>query len=297
MNLGWVLVLLAGAGAGMAGGAHALPPAVVAQSDLLPRLDVPYVPTQSEVVAEMLKLADLNQDDVLYDLGCGDGRLVITAAQKFGARGIGVDIDPERIEESERNAKQAGVTGRVKFFEQDLFRTDLREATAVTLYLFPDVNVRLRPKLLRELKPGTPVISNEFNMGEWEADRVLRVQAPDRIYVVYYWLVPAHAEGTWQWRLPSPTGPVDYTLQLRQQFQKVSGTATVNGKAASLTDVQLSGNQLNFTIQAQEQTPTVRFNGHLSGDSIRGTASGLAANKSEDWKADRTVRLAPGWVR
>lgn len=294
MGLG-VVALLAGAGAGSLSGMHALPPAIVAQSDLLPRLDVPYVPTQSEVVAEMLKLADLNQDDVLYDLGCGDGRLVITAAQKFGARGVGVDIDPERIEESERNAKRAGVSERVKFFEQDLFRTDLAEATAVTLYLFPEINVRLRPKLLRELRPGTPVVSNEFDMGEWEADRVLRVQAPDRVYVVYYWLVPVHTEGTWQWRLPSPAGPVDYTLQLHQQFQKVSGTATVNGKAALLSDVQLSGDQLHFTIQTPEQTATAtRFSGRLSGDSIRGSA---LSGKPEDWRADRIASPVPGWMR
>lgn len=296
MGLG-VVALLAGAGAGSLSEMHALPPAIVAQSDLLPRLDVPYVPTQSEVVAEMLKLADLNQDDVLYDLGCGDGRLVITAAQKFGARGVGVDIDPERIEESERNAKRAGVSERVKFFEQDLFRTDLAEATAVTLYLFPEINVRLRPKLLRELKPGTPVVSNEFDMGEWEADRVLRVQAPDRVYVVYYWLVPAHAEGIWQWRLPSPAGPVDYTLELGQQFQEVSGTATVNGKTASLTDVQLSGDQVRFTIQAREQkAAAVHFSGRLNGDSVKGSVSGLAG-KPEDWKADRTTSRAPGWMR
>lgn len=290
-----VLVLCVGLAGWSAERSYALPP-VMAQSDLLPRLDVPYVPTQYAVVTEMLKLADLNQEDVLYDLGCGDGRLVVTAAQKFGARGVGVDIDPERIEESERNAKRAGVSGRVKFFEQDLFRTDLREATAVTLYLFPEINVRLRPKLLRELKPGTPVISNEFDMGEWEADRVLRVQAPDRVYVVYYWLVPAHAEGIWQWRLPSPAGPVDYTLELGQQFQEVSGTATVNGKTASLTDAQLSGDQVRFTIQAREQAATAaRFSGRLSGDSIRGSVS--LVGKPEDWKADRTTSSAPTWMR
>jgi SAM-dependent methyltransferase len=152
--------------------------------------EVPYVPTPNNVVEEMLKVANVGKDDVVYDLGCGDGRIVITAAQKYGARGIGVDISPDRIKESNENARKAGVADRVKFLQQDLFETDLREATVVTLYLLPDVNRRLRPKLFRELKPGTRVVSHAFDMGEWTPEKVLKVtSAADRDRTIYYWVI------------------------------------------------------------------------------------------------------------
>ncbi|MGH9901898.1 MAG: SAM-dependent methyltransferase [Pyrinomonadaceae bacterium] len=149
--------------------------------------DVPYVPTPDAVVAEMLKVANVGKGDVVYDLGCGDGRIVITAAQKLGARGVGVDINPERIKESNENAQKAGVTDRVKFIQGDLFETDLKEATVVTLYLLPEVNLRLRPKLLRELKPGTRVVSHAFDMGDWAPEKTIHVDGR----TIYYWTVPA----------------------------------------------------------------------------------------------------------
>lgn len=152
--------------------------------------EVPYVPTPEEVVDAMLKLADVKKDDIVYDLGSGDGRLVITAVKKFGARrGVGVDIDPERVRESNENAQKAGVTDRVKFLEQDLFETDIKEATVVTLYLLPDVNLRLRPKLLSDLKPGTRVVSHSFDMGDWKPDKTENVGGRN----IYYWVVPAKA--------------------------------------------------------------------------------------------------------
>jgi ribosomal protein L11 methylase PrmA len=156
-----------------------------------PQKDVPYVPTPQEVVDEMLKLADVTKDDVVYDLGCGDGRLVITAVKKFGARrGVGVDIDPERIRESNENAKAAGVADRVEFRVQNLFETDFKEATVVTLYLLPDVNLKLRPKLL-ELKPGTRIVSHAFDMGDWKPEKTVTVEPGKR--TVYFWTVPAKA--------------------------------------------------------------------------------------------------------
>ncbi|NDJ15778.1 SAM-dependent methyltransferase [Myxacorys almedinensis] len=148
--------------------------------------DVPYVPTPQEVVNEMLQLANVGPNDVLYDLGSGDGRIVITAAQKFGTRGVGVDIDPERVAEANANAQTAGVTDRVEFRQQDLFQTDLREATVVTLYLLPEVNQRLRPKLFSELKPGTRIVSHAFDMGNWKPEQVRQVNGR----TVYYWTVP-----------------------------------------------------------------------------------------------------------
>lgn len=151
--------------------------------------DVPYVPTPQNVVDEMLTLANVTKNDVVYDLGCGDGRLVITAVKKFGAkRGFGVDIDPQRIAESNANAKSAGVTDRVSFAVQDLFQTDLKEASVVTLYLLPAVNLKLRPKLLSELRPGTRVVSHSFDMGDWKPEKTLVVQPGGQI--LHLWIIP-----------------------------------------------------------------------------------------------------------
>ena len=152
--------------------------------------DVPYVPTPNEVVTQMLQIANVKKGDVLYDLGSGDGRIVISAAQKYGTRGVGIDINPERISEANANAQAAKVTDRVQFRQQDLFKTDLSEATVVTLYLLPDINVKLRPQLFKQLKPGTRIVSHDFDMGEWKPERVVQVQGPTRQHTVYYWVVP-----------------------------------------------------------------------------------------------------------
>jgi SAM-dependent methyltransferase len=157
------------------------------------RFDVPYVPTHERVVEEMLKMARVTKDDVVYDLGCGDGRIVITAAKKYGARGVGVDIDPERIKESKENARKAGVTDRVTFVQRDLFKMDLKEASVVTLYLLPEINLKLRPKLFKELKPGTRIVSHDFDMGEWKPERTVNLRV-DRNHVLYYWTIPAKAD-------------------------------------------------------------------------------------------------------
>ncbi|HKO96465.1 MAG TPA: class I SAM-dependent methyltransferase [Pyrinomonadaceae bacterium] len=154
-----------------------------------PAKDVPYVPTPQVVVDKMLEVAAVTKGDVVYDLGSGDGRIVITAAKKYGVRGVGVDIDPERVQEANANAVLAGVADRVKFLEQDLFKTDLKEASVVTLYLLPEVNLRLRPKLWKELKPGTRVVSHAFNMGDWKPDQTLQVEGR----TIYYWVIPTVA--------------------------------------------------------------------------------------------------------
>ena len=151
--------------------------------------EVPYVPTHERIVAEMLKVAKVGKSDVLYDLGSSDGRIVITAAKKFGTRGVGVDVDPVRVKEARENAAKAGVADRVKFLQQDLFETDIREATVVTLYLLPEVNLRLRPKLLSELKPGTRVVSHNYDMGDWTPLKTLQVRVPED-HTIYYWVVP-----------------------------------------------------------------------------------------------------------
>lgn len=149
--------------------------------------DVVYVPTPQEVVNEMLKLAQVTKDDVIYDLGSGDGRIPITAAQRHGTRGIGIDINPQRIREANENAREAGVTDRVEFLQQDLFESDISEATVVTLYLLPELNLRLRPQLFEQLRPGTRIVSHDFDMGDWEPDRVV---ATNEGSMIYLWVVP-----------------------------------------------------------------------------------------------------------
>lgn len=154
-------------------------------------LDVPYVPTPTEVVDRMLKMAKVNKEDLLYDLGSGDGRIIITAAKEYGARGIGYDLNPQRIKESNENAQRAGVTDRVRFTQQDLFEADLSGATVVTLYLLPDVNLKLRPKLLRELRPGTRIVSHNYDMGDWQPEAVAEIEVKGTKHYVYSWTVPA----------------------------------------------------------------------------------------------------------
>ena len=154
-------------------------------------LDVPYVPTRDAVVAGMLELGGVKKGDILYDLGCGDGRIVITAAQKFGARGTGIDIDPVRIREAQENARKAGVADRVKFIEQDLFDAKISDATVVTLYLLPAINLKLRPKLLKDLKPGTRIVSHAFDMGDWKPEKEIEVDGEQ----LYFWVVPPARPG------------------------------------------------------------------------------------------------------
>lgn len=159
----------------------------LAQEKKLREPDVIYVPTPQEVVDEMLKLAEVKRGDIVYDLGCGDGRTVITAAKQYGVRAVGIDINPERIQESLDNAKEAGVTDKVAFRNEDLFEANIKEATVVTLYLLQSLNVKLRPKLWSELKPGTRVVSHAFDMGDWEPEKEIEVDGRR----VFLWRIPA----------------------------------------------------------------------------------------------------------
>ena len=174
--------------------------AVAQTSQSQHKLDFPYVPTPEEAVKAMLKLADVKKSDVVYDLGCGDGRIVIAAAKEYGAHGVGIDINPERIQEAEENAKRAGVENLVRFEENDLFKADIHEATVVTLFLLNSVNLKLRPKLLKDLKPGTRIVSNTFDMGDWKPDKELAL--PDDSdgddfglsHKFFLWIVPERKE-------------------------------------------------------------------------------------------------------
>jgi SAM-dependent methyltransferase len=250
--------------------------------------DVQYVPTPHNVVAEMLRLTKVTKHDVVYDLGCGDGRLVITAAKRFGARGLGIDIDPQRIRESRANARKAGVMDRVQFRQQDLFEADIREATVVTLYLLPKLNVQLRPKLLRDLRPGTRVVSHDFDMAEWQPDQTVRVKGPAREHQVYSWVIPADVSGVWRVHVPAPTGAPPYLLRLQQQFQEVHGTISADGQDIPLTNATLTGDHLRFTVTTGDQVK-MSFDGRVKGQAMRGSVDvqGGATAGRYDWRSQR----------
>ena len=167
----------------------AAPAPLLAQAQKQPATqypDVIFVPTPQEVVEDMLRLANVQKGDILYDLGSGDGRIAITAARKYGIKATGIDIDPERIREANDNAKKAGVTNLVRFRQENLFTADFKDATVITLYLLPDLNVKLRPKLWNELKPGTRIVSHQFEMGAWKPEK--RLESNGR--TIYFWTVP-----------------------------------------------------------------------------------------------------------
>jgi SAM-dependent methyltransferase len=266
--------------------------------------DVRFVPTPQEVVVEMLNTAKVTSKDIVYDLGCGDGRTVITAAKMFGARGIGVDIDPERIKESKENALKAGVADRVSFIEQDLFKMDFSKATVVFLYLLTELNEQLRPKLLQELKPGSRIVSHEFDMGDWRPDNTGMVrnvkiyyqpERPDTKDTYYYfWIVPADAAGTWRWTLSTSANRRDYTLDLRQKYQEISGSVKSGGRETPIADARLTGDKLSFTLKEDMggRKTLMRVNGQITGNAIRGTVEvqNGSSKGTYAWTASRSLR-------
>jgi len=252
--------------------------------------DVPYVPTPPVVVEEMLRLAEVTAGDFVIDLGSGDGRVVIAAVKKFGARGIGVDLDPDRIAESEYNASVAGVTDRVEFQRQDLFKFDISRASVISMYLLPTVNLRLRPRLLAELKPGTRIVSHDFDLGDWVPDAKSTVRKN-----VFLWIVPAKVEGRWRIDLDAPGGVRRYDLELKQKYQEVDGLVRYGKKVGGLWNASLRGDRLRFTIvdDSEEPDSNLYFDGRLANEVIEGTVlRGVGADQSTmRWRA---TRLAAG---
>ncbi len=239
--------------------------------------DVVYIPTPQKVVDAMLEAAAVQQGETVYDLGCGDGRIVITAAKSFGAKGIGVDIDPLRIKQSNENAVKAGVTDRVKFLQADLFTMDFRDADVVALYLLPQLNVKLRPKLLSELKPGTRVLSHAFHMGDWKPDRTIWSEQRR----VFYWVIPADASG--EWTVTGAAGS-PMTLKLTQKYQELSGSLVgADGKETPVAGAAMAGDRISFTVAGAalgRSESAVKLTGRVSGDSITG-------GDGEKWTATR----------
>lgn len=230
-------------------------------------LDVPYVPTPENIVEAMLRLANPSSSDFLVDLGCGDGRIVITAAQKYGVRGFGVDLNPERIKEARANAVKAKVTDKVEFVEGDLFKTDFQKASVLTLYLLPNVNMRLRPEILK-MRPGTRVVSHAFHMEDWEPD----VKEQHDFRTVYYWVVPGKAAGNWS----GTVGTAKLELAIEQKFQMVSGTATIDGKSAPLANGRITGEAIAFDITMPDGQ-TRRLTGRIGAKELSGDGWKAAA--------------------
>jgi SAM-dependent methyltransferase len=248
-----------------------------------PALDVPYEPTSYGIAAEMLNMANVTSEDLIYDLGCGDGRIVIMAAKERGTKGVGVDMDPDRIRESRENADKAGVTQLVRFFEQNLFDTDISKATVVMLYLWPEVNLKLRPRLLKMLKPGTRIVSHSHTMGEWEDDATREVEG----HTLHFFSVPANVSGTWQWIGPEKQR---CSLVLTQKFQKVKGSLTMGGETFPITNQSLSGDRLVLSVRmdSRKTKDVLSFQGRISGDTIEGgITQGGTGHSASRWKATR----------
>jgi SAM-dependent methyltransferase len=241
-------------------------------------LDVPYVPTPQTTVDAMLDMVDLKDGDVVWDLGCGDGRMVITAAKRKDIRGMGVDIDPKRIEESKENAKEAGVSDKVNFQVADLFETDFSDATVLTMYLLESVNLRLRPVILRDLQPGARIVSNTFTMGDWKPDNTDTSDEEAFRRTAYFWVVPANLTGEWTWTMDGDEG----TLKIDQQFQNFTGTYTHDGKSNSFDGGTVKGKEVTFSIEVPDREKST-YTAVAEGDTMSGKIEG------KEWKAVRTA--------
>jgi hypothetical protein len=233
-------------------------------------LDVVYVPTPRETVDRMLQVTEVGSRDYVIDLGSGDGRIAI-AAGRLGARALGVDLDPARIQDAQLNAKRAGVTDRVTFRQQNLFETDLTPATVLTMYLLPSINIKLRPKILN-LRPGTRVVSHDFTMGDWKSDLT-----ETNNWRIHMWIVPARVAGKWQVR----SGNRNFELTIEQTYQQFRGTASAGGRAVSLRNTRLRAATIEFTADLDGQAVTLR--GVVNGDRMQGRSSTGA-----EWSANRS---------
>jgi len=263
--------------------------------------DVVYVPTPQIVVDEMLRMAKVGPKDFVIDLGSGDGRMVITAAKKFGARGFGVDLDPVLLKRSNENAQREGVADRARFIEQNLFETDLSQATVITSYLLPEMNEKLRPKIL-DLKPGTRVVAHDYHMGEWQADEMHTLDVPEKKVgnpgksYVYRWIVPAKIAGRWQSQIATGAQPANWEFEFEQRFQMFDGVAKSGSQKITLRVPKLEGDQLSFMFFTKPGDSATRqeFKGTVKGDLIEGTLrlGDGAGQKQMPWSAKLTQRAA-----
>jgi SAM-dependent methyltransferase len=253
---------------------------------------VPFVPTPQVVVDEMLRLAGVTAKDVVYDLGSGDGRIVITAARKFGARAVGVELDDHLIYQSEEAARRANVQERVKFLQQDFFKTDFSQATVITMYLLPGVMRKLRERMLR-LKPGTRLVAHDFDFEDWRPDVRTTIRKN-----VFLWIVPAQAAGRWRVRVPLPGNALAFEMELRQKYQELDGFTRIAGQPNGLWEAKLEGERIRFVVvdsRDRDDESTLYFDGGVSGASMEGEGVRNVGNQQSrfTWRAVRSAGVSP----
>ena len=248
----------------------------------------PYVPSPQSVVTDMLKLAGVNESDFVIDLGSGDGRIVLTAAKVFGARGFGVEIQDKLVKLSNEAAQREGIADRVKFITQDLFKTDISQATVLTMYLLPNTVNMLKDKLLSELRPGTRILSHDYPLAGWVPEKYVQMDLEDKVAIsgvtttlIYLYVVPARVAGAWSAKVPPSVSKGPVRLDLKQQVTRVSGSARLDGKDVALEDVKLRGDQLSFRLAGRNGT----FSGTIKDNAISGTFEAAGARSS--WTASK----------
>jgi SAM-dependent methyltransferase len=260
--------------------------ALAATPGAFPDVPTPYLPSTQVAVDEMLRLAGTGPDDLVVDLGSGDGRVVIAAARDYGARGLGIELDPKLVAESEANARQAGVADRVAFRQGDVLAADYRAATVVTLYLLPSLVDRLKPRLLAELKPGTRIVAHDYGFSDWKPDRSVVISKTYHLY-----LVPAAVAGKWRLQASLPDGERNYDFDLEQRYQEIRGGVRVAGGYLPAFDARLTGERIAFVLV--EDGTSHRFEGTVQGTLLmEGTVrSGPGRNPAAgSWRAMRVVR-------
>jgi hypothetical protein len=268
-----------------------------ARSDDLPRTAGPYVPTPQVIVDRMLHVAKVGPQDFVVDLGSGDGRMVRTAAKVYGASGFGVDIDRELVDKSNAEAQREGIGARAVFHQRDVFKADIRKATIVTLYVLPEMMVGLRPKMLSELKPGTRIVSHDYHFREWQPDSRWSFDVPEKKEMVgfssttvFLWIVPADVGGRWRLEVAGRKLPAPVTLDLRQMFQKVNGSARIGARTSEIANTKLRGETFEFDLDtAAAGGDRHTYRGKVEGDTLEGeVAWGFGAfAKRYKWTAKR----------
>ncbi|HEU4955737.1 MAG TPA: class I SAM-dependent methyltransferase [Gemmatimonadales bacterium] len=252
--------------------------------------DVIYLASTGDVVTHMLEVARVDSADVVYDLGCGDGRIVIAAARDRGARGVCVDIDASLVAKSRHNADTAGVADRIEFRHADMFETHLGSATVVALYLSPTLNVRLRPKLFREVRPGAWIVSHNFDMGDWKPDTVVRVTWPSgTTSAVQAWRLPADVAGTWEVLVSGDAVERRFRVRFVQQYQQLSGTASEEGRTMTVAGARLAGDSIAFELSPPtgDHPDLLRLSGRVTGSEMRGTVWSPRNTAGVSWRAAR----------
>ena len=248
--------------------------------------DVPYVPTPMKVVDAMLDLGAVGPDDYLVDLGSGDGRISIRAATRFGTRGMGVDLDDRLVRMALADARRQGVADKVAFEARNLFSTDISRATVVTTYLLQSLNLQLRPLLFEQLKPGTRIVSHDFDFSGWPPDRKITIDVPDKPYGpprsdIMLWVVPANVAGVWQWSL----GGAAYEARLEQKFQMPVGAAMAQGQPLRLGEARVKGDAVTFTLTGEAGVQ--RYAGRIDGNNITGEVVLRSGERAVPWRAER----------